>query len=128
MLRCISLVLALALYASTVTAQTPPVNPTEYAFDSPDHAIVTDYEIGWFLAGQTVPVQTTKLPKPALNADGSVHLTASSRPLTLGQYEVKVRPYVGTTVGPWGAGGAAGDQPVPFSRALSSISNLRVVR
>lgn len=119
------LLAVMPLYAS---AQTVPVNPTEIAFDSPDHAIITDYEVGYFLAGATAPVQSQKVAKPALNADGSVHLTTNSRPLTLGQYEIRVRAYVGTVTTAWAGGGPAGDQPVPFSRALSQLTGLRIVR
>lgn len=124
----LGLFLMLLAVPVSVVAQTVPINPTEIAFSSPDHAIVTDYEVGYFLAGATVPVQSQKVAKPALNADGDVHLTTNSRPLALGQYEIKVRAYVGTVTTPWAGGGPAGDQSVPFARALSLLGNLRVVR
>jgi hypothetical protein len=130
--RILLAALAFVLSAATVGAQNPIVNPSEVIFTSPDHAIATDYEVGYFLAGASVPVQSQKFPKPALGADGDVHLTVNSRALALGQYETRVRAWVGTpgaagsVVSGWGGGGPLGDQSVPFARVLSQPFNLRM--
>ena len=102
-------------------AQAVPTNPSEVAFASPDHAIITDYEIGFFLTGAAQPVQANKQAKPGLSTDGDVHLTFNSRPLGLGIYELKVRAYAGTEVGTWSG-------PVGFTRVLSGIGPVRIVR
>lgn len=118
----------LALTLSTSAQTPPPVNPSEIQLDDPDYALSTDYEVGYFVQGASAPTQTQKFTKPALNADGHVHLFINSRPLGLGQYELQVRSYVGATFSAWGRGGPNGDQPVPFARALSQPVNLLIVR
>jgi hypothetical protein len=112
------LVLFLALFLPQTAV---PINPSEVAFLSPDHAIVTEYEVGFFLATAIQPVQTARFPKGALGSDGEVHLTINSRPLALGSYTLKVRAIADATVGEW-------SQPAPFSRALSMLGAPRIVR
>jgi hypothetical protein len=104
-----------------------PTNPMEVEFTSADHAVVTEYEAGFFLSGAAQPVTTVSLGKPALTS-GKVHAQLPSRPSALGQYELKVRAKVGTVVSPWYAGGPLGDQPVPFVRALLPLANLAILR
>lgn len=117
----ISAVMKLVIAGELPQATTPPINPSEIAFTSPDHAIITDYEIGFFLVGAVQPVQVNKQAKPGISSDGDVHLSFNSRPLGLGVYELKVRAYAGTTVGDWST-------PAGFSRALSPLGNPRIVR
>lgn len=126
-------IVGISLWLCVVSAQAqtvPPKNPSEIAFSCPDHAVDTDHEVGFFLAGAAQPVQMQRVGDPLVESDGLVHATINSRPtgLTLGLYEMKVRIYQGTLVSDWGAGGAAGDQAVPFEAALRRPVNLGIVR
>lgn len=117
--------------AAPADAQTtPPKNPSEISFSCADHAIDTDHEVGFFLAGATAPVQSQRVGDPAPALDGSIRASINSRPvgLALGVYEMKVRVYAGTQVSAWGAGGADGQTPVPFEAALRPPTNLTVAR
>jgi hypothetical protein len=119
----------LLLVVVSASAQTTiPKNPFEIEFDSPDHALITEYEAGFFMAGGTVPTSTQSLGKPALNASGKVVAQLTSRPTALGQYELKVRAKAGTAFSEWGAGGATGDEAVPFERVLLRPVALRIAR
>jgi len=116
----------LTVWVSVVAAQNP-VNPTGFEFTSPDHPIVTSYDLGFFLLGAAQPVSTIDIGKPVPRPDGVIAGPLNARPLALGSYELKVRAKVGTTVSAWGAGGADGKTPVPFDRVLNPPANLKAV-
>lgn len=120
-------VLLVCLLAAPLLAQTP-VNPSLIEWDCPDHAIDTDHEVGFFLLGATEPVSMQRLGDPAPQPNGKVQTGINSRPLGMGQYELAIRVYVGPAVSEWGRGGPNGDVPVPFTRALSRVVNLSILR
>lgn len=121
--------LCLALVGASVAEAQIPVNPDPFtvAFTSVDHALVTEYEAGFFFAGGVEPVSTQSLGKPPI-VNGTVSAELKSRPTALGQYELKIRAKAGADVTAWAGGGANGDQPVPFAIVLRPPANLTIVR
>jgi len=89
MKRIVLILAVLVLVSAPVVAQTLP-NPTGAEWTcSADHAAVTSYDIGWFLAGATSPVSTVDLGKPT----GPTLCTAviNVQPLAFAEYTAKVR-------------------------------------
>ena len=104
--------LGMLLVASTVFAQTLK-NPSGAEFTaSADHAQLTKYIIGFFLAGATDPVQTADLGKPTPDALNVIKVTINVMPLTFGaSYTAKVKAIAGTAESVWS------DASNPFDRA-----------
>jgi hypothetical protein len=125
----LALVVGCVCWTGNADAQTssPPANPTKAEFSSPDHAVITRYDFGIFLLGATAPTSTVDIGKPAPRADGLIEGALNVKPFGIGNYELKVRAIVGTTVGPWMGGGAAGTATVPFDRVLLQPALLKVL-
>jgi hypothetical protein len=102
---------------SNVIAQIP-VNPTTIQFDSPDHAIVTSYIVGYFSSAiSTVPVQEATLIKPGTCSPCSGNLP--SRPSAFQNWWVGVKAIAGTASSPYSV-------TVPFVRQLEPPVNVKV--
>ena len=119
-----------AASVSALSAQTPepPRNPSRVAFSCLDHAQDTEHEVGYFARGAAQPQMVQKVGDPPVDPiSGEVTATVTVLPLVIGDYEMKVRALVGSVAGDWGAGGPAGDQPVPFGRAPFRPAGLRIL-
>jgi hypothetical protein len=106
-------------------ASAQAVNPSKFLWEAPDHAITTRYEVGYFLAGATNPVQTASIPVASVAAVGESYETAVPRPV-LGSFTAKLKA----------CGAAAGGGEVcsdwsnatdPFSLSPRGIAGLRLV-
>lgn len=96
----VTLAFLLLGFAATAFAQTPVKNPTTAVIGiSPDHAEITRYELGFFLAGATDPVQVADV------GTGTPVAGELSKPLPafpIGViYIAKARAYAGTIASDW---------------------------
>jgi len=96
------LVLALiVLLACAVSASAQVVNPGHVEYTpSADHAMLTKYVIGYFLAGATDPVQEADLAIVAPEG-GVVTQVINSTPLPYGTYTAKLKSVAGAVAGDW---------------------------
>jgi hypothetical protein len=104
----------LGLSANLVSAQNV-INPghVEYTV-SPDHASLSKYTLGFFLAGATDPVQSQDLPIVAPDGTGKVTQPINSVPLAFGTYVARMRSFAGTVGGEWSVPSNAFDRaPLP---------------
>lgn len=87
------LLIALALLAlpALAAAQTPPVNPGAVAFDSPDHAQLVRYGVGYFLGNAVNPVQEVSVPVAAVSGSAAAGRTILLARPAFGTFTVKVR-------------------------------------
>ena len=116
-MRKVILVLGLILIASDVRAQVP-VNPTTIQFDSPDHAVVTSYMVGYFSSATSIlPVQEAVLVKPGTCNPCSGLLP--SRPSAFQNWWVGVKAIAGSASSPYSV-------TVPFVRQLEPPVNVKV--
>ena len=79
-------------------AQTPAVkNPSGVSFTSPDHAVVTAYEVDVVTSTGTV-LTTIVTGRGTQAADGTVTLSLNTQPITISTefYTFRVRAVVGT--------------------------------
>jgi hypothetical protein len=108
----------LALVPTVAHAQTVK-NPTGATFTaSPDHALITSYTIGYFLAGATAPVQEAGLGKPVPDGTQTCAVVLDTRPLGFGAYTAKVKALAGTVASDWSAASNAFDRsPLPPASA-----------
>ena len=120
------LLMCLVLLLPTLaSAQT---NPAQFraSFLSRDHVAMTRYEAGFFLQGAPEPMQSgvVSLGLPGPDSTGAIIVLIDARPLTVGQYELKVRGVQvangQTFVTDW-------SNAVPFARALLPPENLQKV-
>jgi hypothetical protein len=86
--------------AGPAQAQTPIKNPGTVVLGvSPDHAVITRYELGWFLGTATEPVQVADLGTGTPVA-GELIKPLPSYPI--GQtFTAKARAYAGTIASDW---------------------------
>jgi hypothetical protein len=92
----------LGFCASAVNAQTIPGNPTGAEFTpSPDHAAVSQYEIGWFLSGAVDPLSITDIGKPTPDQNNVCRVTINVMPLPFNQYTAKIRAKAGDVYSEW---------------------------
>jgi hypothetical protein len=112
---CLTLVL---LMPAMVSAQTVK-NPTGATFTaSLDHALITSYTIGYFLAGATAPVQEAGLGKPVPDGTQTCTVVLDTRPLGFGAYTARVKALAGTVASDWSAASNAFDRsPLPPASA-----------
>ena len=111
----------LCVAAVAVEAQTVR-NPTQVVWTpSADHASVTSYQMGFFLAGATDPVQSADLGKPTPNAQNECVATLPSYPIGT-TYMAKLRAFAGAVSSDWSA------ESNPFYRAPAPIPAAPVVR
>lgn len=93
----VTLLFALLGIASTALGQSLP-NPTGAEFTpSPDHAVISSYEIGWFLGAATSPVSTVDIGKPVPTAANLCIVGINVMPLAFGEYTAKVRAKIAGT-------------------------------
>lgn len=121
---------AVFLLGLVVTASAQVVNPSLIEFQSPDHAIVTRYEIGYFAGTATAPTQTVSVPKAEFTSQpDSYWRHALPRPV-LGSYVAKVRAYAPDDSTPATTDELASvwsDPSGPFSLLPSAPAGLRAV-
>jgi hypothetical protein len=112
MKKSICSAIGMLLVASTVFAQVIK-NPSNAEFTaSVDHAQLTKYIIGFFLAGAVDPVQTADLGKPTPDVSNVIKVSINVMPLTFGAaYTAKVKAIAGTAESVWS------DASNPFDRA-----------
>lgn len=104
MMRHLMLVMLVALlaFASSARAQAPVPNPTAVEFTpSMDHAMIDDYQLGYFLLGAAEPVTVTDLGKPAPDASNTCRVPINVMPLSFGDYVARARARAGTTWSEW---------------------------
>jgi hypothetical protein len=75
---------------------------------SPDHAAISQYEIGWFLIGGTSPVSVLDIGKPTPDTipgcsapSPCIQFTFNVMPLPFNQYVAKVRGKAGEVYSDW---------------------------
>lgn len=98
MKRYLCAVVCLLALTIPVFAQTPPVkNPSGVSFTSPDHAVVTAYEVDVVTSTGTV-LTTIVTGRGTQAADGTVTLSLNTQPITISTefYTFRVRAVVGT--------------------------------
>lgn len=114
-----ALFFALLGLASAAVAQTVK-NPTTVVFTvSTDHASITKYELGFFLAGAAEPVQVADLGTAAPAADNTLSRPLPTFPLGV-TYVARVRAYAGTITSDWSA------ESNPFYRSPAAPSAIVV--
>ena len=92
-------VLAFVLFAGVASAQTVH-NPTMVEFTpSPDHAVITSYELDLVRASDNAVIQTLNVGKPAVDADGKCRASVNVQPVTFGTYYAKMRSVASGVVG-----------------------------
>lgn len=112
---------AVLMLPAAAQAQAPIPNPTGAEWDpSPDHATITSYELGYYLAGATDPVQTVDLGKPTPGADGKCRAAINVRPLGFGVYTARIKAKAGAVGSVWS------DPSNPFERTPEPARNLVV--
>lgn len=89
--------LLLVLGGTFASAQT--VNPRQFQFDHDDYALTDTYEVGYYMPGGTLPVQTVVVAKTAI-PPAIPYTGALPRPI-LGTYFVKLRACAGTLCSGW---------------------------
>lgn len=95
------LVFTLLGFAAVASAQTVK-NPTRAEFTaSADHAVITSYEIGWFLGAAVDPVSTVDLGKPTPDATNLCTTAINVMPLPFNEYTAKMRAKAGTVYSDW---------------------------
>ena len=113
-----------------VSASAQVVNPTAIEFTSPDHAIVTRYEVGYFAGTATAPTQSVSIPKSEFTAQPEAYWRhALPRPV-LGNYTAKVRTFApddSTPVTTDELASAWSDPSGPFTLSPRALAGLRVV-
>lgn len=118
MKRMLLAVVGVLLVASSAQAQTVK-NPTTAVFTvSADHAVVTKYELGFFMSGAAEPVQVADLGTGA-PAGESLTRPLPSFPIGV-TYVAKVRAYAGAIASDWSA------ESNPFFRTPAPPSGLAV--
>ena len=121
-------VLAIVTFATAAAAQTPAVmDPRVVEFDpSPDHsatlagqAVVTRYDLEFYLVGGAQAVRVTNLGKPSPQGDGKIRVDFTSLlnpwPAAGTTYEARV-----AAVGPNGTGRSTGSNTFAFTSPCSS--------
>lgn len=109
-MRYLIATLLVIISASATEAQVLP-NPTRAEFiASLDHAVISSYEIGWFLNGATSPVSVTSIGKPAPDASNLCSTPINVMPLPFNEYTAKIRAIAGTMFSEWS------DSSNPFQR------------
>jgi hypothetical protein len=121
-------VLAIVGVANAAAAQTPAVmDPRVVEFDpSPDHnatlagqAVVTRYDLEFYLVGGAQPVRITNLGKPSPQSDGKIRVDFTSLlnpwPAAGTTYEARV-----AATGPNGVGRSSGSNTFAFTSPCSS--------
>jgi hypothetical protein len=111
-IRIASILVLCALSSLAASGQTNVTNPKVVEFDpSADHStltadgqpMVSRYDLQIFLQGATLPITTTRLGKPAADADGKLRVDFSAIligwPLANGTYQARV-----AAIGPTGSG------------------------
>jgi hypothetical protein len=102
-------------------AQVPIPNPTGAEWDpSVDHAQISSYELGYYLAGATDPVQTVDLGKPDPGPDGKCRAAINVRPLGFAVYTARIKAKAGPVASEWS------DPSNPFARVPEPARNLVV--
>ena len=119
------LLMCLVLLLPTLaSAQTP--NPARFRvqFTSIDHAAFARYDAGFFLQGAAEPIQSgiASLGLPGPDPNGVIVVLIDARPLTVGQYDLRVR---GVQIANGATFVTAWSNPVPFDRALLPPENLQ---
>lgn len=93
-------------------------NPTKAQFQvSPDHAVVTHYELGFWVEGATDPMQISNIGTGAPNAGGVLELPLPNYPIGY-TFVARIRACVGTLVSDWS------EVSNPFGRSPRSPSLL----
>lgn len=96
----VALMFLLLGFAATAFAQTPIKNPTRAVIGvSPDHQQITRYELGWFAAGATDPVQVSDIGTGA-PVNNELDVPLPSYPIGV-TYTAKARAYAGTIASDW---------------------------
>lgn len=124
MRRLVQTGLATMILLGATLAQAQTVNPRFVEFQSPDHAIVTRYEVGYFLPGAPSPVQTVSIPQAAwVTQPEGYWRHALPRPV-LGSFTAKARAFGAAA----GGGEVASDwsnDSGPFSLSPVAPAGLR---
>lgn len=94
--------LALVLLPVAVDAQNV-VNPRTATFTaSADHAQLTGYTIGYFVAGASEPVQTASIGLPAPDAANTCTVTINTQPMPFGlNYVARVKAVAAGAESDW---------------------------
>jgi hypothetical protein len=92
------LIIALLLTLPVASAaQTTVKNPSLLVFVSPDHAIVTAYELDLVRASDNATIYTLVVPKSQTRIIGpDVEIDIHVQPVPFGSYKIVVRAVVGT--------------------------------
>jgi hypothetical protein len=80
-----------ALVAAPEAAAQTPVNPTAVTFDSPDHAQVTRYGVGYFLGTATTPFQEVSVPVAQVSGSAAAGRSLLLARPAFGNFTVKLR-------------------------------------
>lgn len=98
--RIVLVLVALLAFATCASAQVV-TNPGHIEYTpSADHATLTKYVVGYFLAGATDPVQSADLAIVA-PVGGIITQPINSVPLTFGTYTAKLQSWAGGVGGEW---------------------------
>ena len=99
-LLVVALVFAIVGLAAAVASAQEVKNPTRIVVGvSPDHAQITRYELGWFMAGATEPVQMADIGT-GTPVNGEIEKPLPSYPIGV-TYTGKVRAWANANVSAW---------------------------
>lgn len=125
MKRVVMAVIAAVVFAATAEAQS--VNPSKFAWehDAESRSVTTHYEIGYFLAGASTPVQSIEVPVGSTTSvSGQTYETLVPRPV-LGVFSARAKA-CGTAVGGSVVCSEWSNSTDPFALSPRAIAALRI--